>query len=383
LTPRITVGLPVYRGADLIPKCLDCLQRQTFREFEVIISVDGGDLETAAACGPFLMDPRFRMVVQPERLGWVGNFNWLLQQDLQEFFCYRQHDDTTAPEFFEVLLQVADMEPNAAAVYCDCQHSGGRYDIERVPSIEGEPLHRIVRYLASSGAPLRGLIRRAAIRQAGLVRSDELRGTASVFVWLAKLLRWGNFRRVARPLYYRLDHLRSITSSLRSVPDDRKRAALTTLFTGLLEAAVPLCRTPEERRFIQRFILDRIVLSYLYWWPSNQPPAEKIIADGLERLRLEGNTHLLRKEELPPILQELKLDITGLERSRVRRFIYQMHQRSRMARAIYPTSRMRRVIYQLRFLLETLRYKISSLLPGAQRKNASRPIQSDWRGIDA
>jgi hypothetical protein len=86
-----------------------------------------------------------------------------------------------------------------------------------------------------------------------------------------------------------------------------------------------------------------------------------MITDCLDRVRLEGNTHLLRKEELPPILQELKPDIKGLERSRMRRFIYQMHRRSRMARAIYPTSRMRRVIYQLRFLLETLRYKISRL----------------------
>jgi glycosyltransferase involved in cell wall biosynthesis len=382
LVPRITVGLPVYKGADLIPKCLDCLQRQTFRDFEVIISVDGNDLETAAACRPFLMDPRFRMIVHPERLDWVGNFNWLLQQDLQEFFCYRQHDDTTAPEFFEVLLQAADMEPNAAAVYCDCQYSGGRYDIESVPSIDGEPLQRMVRYLEhapSSAAPVRGLIRRAAIRQAGLVRSDEFRGASALFVWLAKLLCWGNFRRVAKPLYYRLDHLRSITSALRRVPDDRKRAALTTLFTGLLEVAVPLCRTPEERQFIQRFILDRIVFSYLYWWPGNAPSAEKIIADCLERLRLEGHTHLVRKEELPPILQVLKPDIKGLERSRMRRFIYQMHRRSRMARVIFPTSRMRRVFYQLGYLLETLRNKISSLLPpprgpGAQRKNA---IQSD------
>jgi hypothetical protein len=229
---------------------------------------------------------------------------------------------------------------------------------------------RYIEHAPSSAAPVRGLIRRAAIRQAGLVRSDEFRGALAVFVWLAKLLRWGNFRRVAKPLYYRLDHPRSITSAWFSSPDDRKRAALTTLFTGLLEVAVPLCRTPEERRFIQRFILDRIVCSYLYWWPSNEPSAEKIIADCLERLTLEGNTHLLRKEELPPNLQELIPDIKGLERSRMRRFIYQMHRRSRMARAIYPTSRMRRVIYQLRYLLETLRNKISNLLlptrgPGA------------------
>jgi glycosyltransferase involved in cell wall biosynthesis len=121
-------------GADLIAKCLDCLKRQTFGDFEAIISVDGGDAETAAACRPFLVDPRFRMVVHPERLDWVGNFNWLLQQDLQEFFCYRQQDDTTAPEFFEVLLEAADREPNAAAIYCDCQYSGGSNHIPKSPT---------------------------------------------------------------------------------------------------------------------------------------------------------------------------------------------------------------------------------------------------------
>ena len=110
------MGVPVYRGADLIANALDCLQQQTFGNFEAIISVDGNDGETAEACRPFLVDPRFRMVVHPERLDWVGNFNWLLQQDLKEFFCYRQHDDTTAPEFFEVLLRVADKEPHAAAI---------------------------------------------------------------------------------------------------------------------------------------------------------------------------------------------------------------------------------------------------------------------------
>ena len=187
-TPRITVGLPVYKGADLIAKTLDCLQRQTFGNFEAIISVDGNDAETAAACRPFLADPRFRMVVHPERLDWVGNFNWLLQQDLKEFFCYRQHDDTTAPEFFEVLLQAADKEPNAAAIYCDCQYSGGSNDIEIAPSIEGEPLDRMFQYIERlPAAPVRGLIRRAAIRQAGLVRSDEFRAPLQVFVWLAKL----------------------------------------------------------------------------------------------------------------------------------------------------------------------------------------------------
>ena len=355
LTSRITVGLPVYKGADLIPKALDCLQRQTFGNFEAIISVDGNDAETAAACRPFLADPRFRMVVHPERLDWVGNFNWLLQQDIKDFFCYRQHDDTTSLDFFEVLLRVADKESNAAAVYCDCQLSGGRNDIEIVPSIKGEqPLDRIFKYISrlpkiGAPVPLRGLIRSAAIRQAGLVRSDEFRAAWQVFGWLANLLQWGSFKRVAEPLYYRLDHDRSYT---REHWYGAHRAAWTTLFTGLLDAAMRVCRTPEQRLFLQQAIIDRII-AFPPFRGGNEHSAEKLVTECLERLRYEGNLHLLDLKECPAILEDLQLRVDKLKRieaSRLGRGISQIRHRYQLGKLIYPSSPLRRVAYQIRHL---------------------------------
>jgi glycosyltransferase involved in cell wall biosynthesis len=356
------VGLPVYKGAELVAKALDCLQRQTFGNFEAIISVDGNDTQTALACRPFLADPRFRMVIHPKRLDFVGNFNWLLQQNLQEFFCYRQHDDTTAPEFFEVLLQAADRDSNAATVYADCRFSGGRNDLDVAPSIEGPSLQRMLQYIESqkSAAPLRGLIRRAAIRQAGVMRSDEFRAPLEDFVWLAKLLRWGNFRRVPEPLYYKLDHPRSFTNQYLTLTRDRKRAVWTTLFTGLLEAAIPLCRTPQERLFFQQFILGRIVLDYLNW-PNTEPSSEKIISECLERLRYEGNTHLLRAEEQALILQQLQRRLDKAKQSRMRGVIYRIRLRYLFGRLIYPRSRVRRAIYQIRQLVAMLTDKMSRL----------------------
>ena len=358
------MGLPVYKCADFIGKCLDCLQRQTFGDFEAIISVDGGDAETAAACRPFLVDQRFRMVVHPKRLDWVGNFNWLLQQDMQEFFCYRQHDDTTALEFFEVLLQSAYKDPNAAAIYCDCQYSGARNDMDIAPSIAGESLDRLFQYLIrvpSSAAPVRGLIRSATIRQAGLVKSDEFRAPLQVIVWLAKLVRSGNFRRVAKPLYYRLDHPHSFSNEFFNSPTDQKLAAWPTLFTGLLEAAIPFCRTPEERLFFQQIIVDRVVVFPI----GNASPSSTFMAECLKRLRYEGQTHLLGVEELPAILNEAqhRLDeFKSSEQSRIASVFYRIRQRSQMARVMYPRSRMRRVIYQIRHLLEILKNKTRRLL---------------------
>ena len=367
-TPRITVGLPVYKGADLIGKALECLQQQTFGNFEAIISVDGNDAKTAAVCRPFLADPRFRMVIHPKRLDWVGNFNWLLQQDLREFFCYRQHDDTTAPEFFEFLLQAADKHPNAAAVYCDCQYSGTRSDREFAPSIEGEPLDRMLKCIEWMPVPaVRGLIRRAAIRHAGLVRVDEFRAPMEVFVWLAKLSRWGSFRRISKPLYYRLDQPRNYSSEFwRSAPE-RKRAVFTTLFTGFLEAAMPLCRTAEERLFFQQSIANPIFVDHLTKYGVNSS-LEKLLAECLERLRYEGNTHLLRAEELPHIVRGLRLRQKA-ERSKIRKVAYRIRQHSQMATFIYPTSQRRRVSYQIRRLLEQIKYKMSTLWLRRQVRN--------------
>ena len=354
------MGVPVYKGADLIGKALECLQQQTFGDFEAIISVDGGDEETAAACRPFLSDPRFRMVVHLERLDWVGNFNWLLKQDLREFFCYRQHDDITAPDFFEVLLRAADKDPNAAAIYCDCQFTGISHHIDTAPSIEGDPLDRMVQCIEHplSAVPLRGLIRRDAIRQAGPMRPDEFRAAHQVYVWLAKLLHWGNFKRVAKPLYYKLDHPRNFSNEFLSSSDDRRRAAMTTLFRGLLEAAMPLCRTPEERQFFQHAIVDRVVA-----WPMRNEPssAGKFMDQCLERLRFEGNTQLFREEELPPVLQEFKLRQNEIKLSRMQRMVYRIRRRARMGRLIYPRSQMRRVLYQIRHLVGL---KLGRLLGG-------------------
>jgi glycosyltransferase involved in cell wall biosynthesis len=298
----------VYRGGDLVGKSLECLKRQTFRDFEVIISVDGNDTESAAACRPFLNDSRFRMVVHAERLDWVGNFNWLLQQDLMEFFCYRQHDDTTAPEFFEVLLKTADAEPQAASAYCDCQVFGVSNHIQIVPSVEGEPQHRMFEYISrlpNIGAPVpaRGLIRSAAIRQAGPVRSDEFRAAWQIFGWLAKLLLWGTFRRVPECLYYRLDHPRSYT---REYWNATHKAAYTTMFTGLLEAAMRVCRSSEERQVFQALVLDRVARHPPFKLRDSTYSPEMFIAECLERLRAEGNTQLLTTEELPSVLEELR-----------------------------------------------------------------------------
>ncbi len=120
-----------------------------------------------------------------------------------------------------------------------------------------------------SAVPVRGLIRRAAIRQAGLVRSDEFRAAfrylsgwpSSCAGAISSELPNRSITDLITPTV-----LPTSTSARRRIGNEPSR---TTLFTGLLEAAMPLCRTPEERLFFQQAILDQIVA-----YPANEERAQ-------------------------------------------------------------------------------------------------------------
>ncbi|MEP2167995.1 MAG: glycosyltransferase [Nisaea sp.] len=286
--------MPVYQGQDFVAEALRSLQAQTFTDFELFISVDGDDQVSAEACRPFLSDSRFRMVVHSERLDWVGNFNWLLEQPLGEFFCYRQHDDTTTPDFFAKLLDLADRRPDAAIVYADCQHIGEQSHIEEMPSVKGDTHERLRQFIELyRPTPCRGIIRREAIAQAGPVRVDEFRSNQQIFVWLTKLLRWGSFLRFPEPVYIRRIHEDNYHKQNRRWSDEKKLGDWTTVFTGLLEAVVPTCTTVEERLFFQTFILDRVCIArgrQSYWIkPDTIEKSGTFILRCFERLAAEGS----------------------------------------------------------------------------------------------
>jgi hypothetical protein len=157
-------------------------------------------------------------------------------------------------------------------------------------------------------------------------------------------------------LYYRLDHPGSYTR--KHFFDGGAQAAWTTLFTGVLAAAMRVCRTPEERLFFQQTVLDRMIAYPLFFRENNEGVfSEQLVGECLERLRYEGNTHLLNVKEFPSILHELQNrvdEITSNDRSRFGRVISQSRQRYQFAQVAYRRSPIRRITYQLRHLVELL-----------------------------
>jgi glycosyltransferase involved in cell wall biosynthesis len=153
---RVTVGVPVYRGDLYLEETLRAIQAQTFREFRVLISMDGTDPVCERICEEFLEDPRFELTVQPQRLGWVGNLNWLLAQVATDFWYFHQQDDLIEPDYLEVLFEHAQENPGAALVYCDLVPFGrieGSFE-QQPPSVRGATAYMRVMTILHEHCPL-------------------------------------------------------------------------------------------------------------------------------------------------------------------------------------------------------------------------------------
>jgi GT2 family glycosyltransferase len=205
--PCITIGVPVYKGSDVLGDTLHSIEQQSYRNFRVNISIDGADESARIACSPFLRDYRFNVVSHNQLLGWAGNVNWLFTNARTEYFCYYPQDDVTESIYLEALLAEAARRPAASVVYSDIKFFENRDYWTFCDSIVGDPFTRVMTFLEILPFhAFRGLIRRRARSNAGLLRVNEYDSCMEDVVWLLKIARSGDMIRVPKTLYFKRWH---------------------------------------------------------------------------------------------------------------------------------------------------------------------------------
>jgi glycosyltransferase involved in cell wall biosynthesis len=111
--PRVSIGLPVYNGANYLAGSIDSIRNQTFTDFELIISDNASTDDTEALCRAYVhLDPRIRYFRQERNLGCALNSNFVFHQSTGEYFKWISHDDLHAPRFVEACVDVLDRQPD-------------------------------------------------------------------------------------------------------------------------------------------------------------------------------------------------------------------------------------------------------------------------------
>lgn len=135
--------MPVYNGARYLGPVIGSHLRQTFADFELIITDDASTDDTQAICERFAAtDSRIRYVRIPTNGGATHNFNRAFNLARGEYFKWSAQDDFLAPEFLEKCVQLLDRQPDAVLCHCLCKivhladRGAGEIHAETLPVLE-------------------------------------------------------------------------------------------------------------------------------------------------------------------------------------------------------------------------------------------------------
>lgn len=270
----ICICMPVWQGADLLPETVRSIRAQEYEGWRAIVSVDGDDRESLAACRVLMGDdPRFEVVLQERSLGWPGNFNWTLERADLPFAIYWQQDDFCSHDYLGELRAALLVERGAAVAACDVQRFGLRAQLDRAPEYAGTPLARVLEHAEQlSFVPLRGLLRRSLLPPAPAIPNSRDRSAQEEFMFLGRLAAAGDVVRVPGPLYYKRVHAASETLRMTGQPEFRLRRETAHLAAGLLALAQELAPAGLDGAllawFVDRFTVFRPGRQF-FWHPPD------------------------------------------------------------------------------------------------------------------
>ncbi|SEK69335.1 Glycosyltransferase involved in cell wall bisynthesis [Roseivivax marinus] len=241
----VSIGLPVYNGADYVAEAIDCLRRQTHGNIEIIISDNCSTDETPAICEQVArQDPRIRYSRTDRNLGAAGNFNRVARLARGPFFAWANHDDRWADSYIEQCLEALDDRRDAVLAYARSEKidETGRTLLSLNANLRlgaERPSDRLRRYhdhfiavdrrrgwgrepIEGFWIPVYGLVRTEALMRTPLIRDF----ISSDTVLIEDLLLLGAFVEIDEVLFYKRDH------QDRSMRDSESYDARAEWFTG-------------------------------------------------------------------------------------------------------------------------------------------------------
>lgn len=243
--PLVTICIPVWNAAGFVAETLVSVLAQQGVAMRVLISIDGADEASRAACLPFLSDSRVSLVMRPTRLGWVRNTAALLDLATEsgaDYACIQPHDDIMEAGYLSSLLEVAQAEPSAAMVYSDILAFGDAQGHLRQPSVTGSPLARMTALLLDhfNAVAFRGLTRMSALKAVEPMTGNATNDFAVDAIWMTRLATQGDLVCLPRPLYRKRYHAGNTHTAWTHWPREQRIAAWTRHCIDMLREAATI-----------------------------------------------------------------------------------------------------------------------------------------------
>ncbi len=215
--PLVSIGMPAYNGEQYIRKALDSLLAQDYENFELIISDNASMDATFQICQEYAeRDKHIRVYRNDNNLGFLRNFEIVLEKARGNYFMWAAVDDYWLPEFVSTLVKELETHSDAGVVMCavDLIMEGGK-PVKTIQYKGKDDPNRMGYYQMLMGLTGTGKYKRKYnLYIYGLFRTDLLRQAMRFFIdtlfadriFLCQIALITRFRYVDRVLHIRTIH---------------------------------------------------------------------------------------------------------------------------------------------------------------------------------
>lgn len=205
-TPKVSVCLLTYKRAAVLPRSIESILDQEFRDFELIINDDCSPDNTAQVCETYVKrDPRVKYFRNEKNLRYAGNQNAAVERASGEYLAYVHDGDIYYPYMLKEWVDALDRYPSAAIVF-NAMDVLAEHGIEATTHVQSYPplvpgRELFNEMISSSSSPIFGIVmlRTAVLRALGKF-DTSLPVIADVDMWL-RLLLGHDAAYVKRPLF--------------------------------------------------------------------------------------------------------------------------------------------------------------------------------------
>jgi len=336
----IDICVPVYNAAAFIDETLQSILAQDFTDFNVLISVDQSDDESALICRRYEVDKRVRVYEHTRRLGYVGNSNFLMGEARAPLMKFALHDDLLYPDEIGLLHEFMAREPGCSIAIPSIIGFGEHSQDFDQHEVRGPTLRRMLDIIMNqrSVAAFHGLVRidpLPALRP--MLPNGYLRDCEVDVYWMAMAALTGELRRVKGAIE-RKRFLPSM-ASLAWCPQSSKeaRGLLLQHTVGLTELAFTACQDDQERNQVLMAALVRLRGEGLNWGLPKLTRARPLFNTRMQRKfvrSLSGPAaEFARKANVATLLKDIENDTGVVGASRLARKYEKAVNRGRRAHA--------------------------------------------------
>ncbi len=255
MQPKVSIIVPVYNVASLLPRCLESLSAQTLREIELICVDDGSQDDSLAVLREYaLHEPRMQVLTQTnKRQGGARNTGFDRAQG--EYILYIDADDWIDPDYCERLYEAATRCAADVAI-CSIRKERGatskwviRFEEERI--IEGLQEKFRVAQCPPDFHPVNKLMRREALLSVGL-RFREYAQYEDVEYVMQVLGELGRMVTVPCTAYHYVTNMASTVKSHQTFAKQQNRYLAHKAFVAYADRKGLLLRR-RDRSLTKRF----------------------------------------------------------------------------------------------------------------------------------